>query len=239
MEKPDTTHNYILVLLIAILVITAYAALKPLNVNVSGNVQQNIITVTGNYEVSVQPDKAEVFLGAETESPTALESQQRNAEIISNIKAALAPKNIPENAVETSSYSLQPVYDYSDSKNPRLVGYKTIHMLKIKLQDIGKSGTAIDAAVGAGANRVDGVQFSVSNEQEYRSQALREASKNARQKADSIASGLGVGVKKVVQASEGFVNIIPIFVKAAEAASTDISPGQVKITASVSVSYEI
>jgi hypothetical protein len=207
----------------------------------------NLIDVTGTYTNYVDPDKVDIYVGAQTDADKASDSQQQNAAIMQNIRNGLSLKGITSKSIQTTQYSLQQIREWDDIKREYVnKGYRTIHILKIKLTDINKAGEIIDIAVSNGANRVDNVVFGLSDtvEKQMRIQALTEAGKNAKEKADAIASGLGISITKVNRASESSVWVTPYYAMkenlaaGVAAAPTEISPGQIQISASVGVSYE-
>jgi uncharacterized protein YggE len=212
--------------------------------------EKRTISVSGVYAISVDPDKAEVTIGVENQETTAQLSQQQNAKLIEKIKSTLLANGISKTDIETSYYSVYPVKTYpracyeGDCDNePRITSYRTTHLLKVTVRDIDKVGKCIDLAVNAGANKVNQISFGLSDEKRdtLYNDALAEAARNARIKADAIADGLGVRVTDIVSASEGYVSVTPIYrsLSASEASyDTDISPGEVSVSASVSVVYE-
>lgn len=204
---------------------------------------KDTLTVTGSATLSSTPNKVDVYLGVETEKPTALESQQTNAQLMQAVRNAITGVGIPADAIKTTSFRLSVVRNYQP-KPPQIVGYKTTHLLKIPSSDIAQAGQIIDAATSAGANVISNVAFGLTSDiqKQLKAQALKSAAENAREKAESIASGLGVSIVKVVQASEGSVGITPVFrgfEAAAEQAPTEITPGDVDVSAVVTVVYEI
>ncbi len=176
-------------------------AISPTNPSVGTDLQRSI-TTTGIAQINVEPDKAEIMLGVETQSKTAQTSQQENARIITAIKQALVSKGISKEDIVTSHYNVYPQRDWKDNTY-EIVGYRTVHMLKINTKNLEKVGEYIDAAVNAGANRVQGVYFSLTNEKrdQIKIDALAMAAKNARVKADAIASGLEVRIVRVLSAT--------------------------------------
>jgi hypothetical protein len=210
---------------------------------------KNLINVNGDAKLSADPEKVEVSLGAETTASTAKESQTDNANIMNAIRNSLKSIGIASKDIKTTQYSLD-VVQHWDEKNEKYVidGYRTTHIIKIESTDINKAGDIIDKAVQSGANKVNGVVFSLTDDtiKELRLSALKQAGINAKEKADAMASSLGVTITRVNQASEGYVYYQPYnvpktyeAVSSATAAPTEISPGQIEITASISVSYEI
>ena len=224
-----------------------YGDLKILSAQSSGETK-NTIDVTGTYTAYADPDKVEVYLGVQTDSTDASTSQQQNADILQKIRNGLASKGVSSSSIQTTQYNLEQIKEWDETKRDYInKGYRTTHILKVKLTDINKAGEIIDVAVENGANRVDSVVFGLSDSKAstMRTQALTEAAKNAREKADAISSGLGVKITKVDHASEGYVGVTQYYATknsvggmAEAAAPTEISAGQIEISASVSVSYE-
>jgi uncharacterized protein YggE len=214
-----------------------------------GQVTDKTLFVSGTASASSDPDKVTIVFSVETEDKSASVSQQQNAQLTSAVKAALVAKGIAAGDIETVYYQLYQDRQYDpDLRRYVDMGFKTAHSMKVELSDVGRAGEIIDAAVGAGANSVSSVSFGLSDGrmEQLRMQALEEAASNAKQKAGSIASGLGVAVSRVMSASEGYSYSPAPYVSydmAAGAGSTetrtDIVPGEVQVTAQVSVVFEI
>ncbi len=239
--------------LIVLIALSFFAASAGMAQTTTDN-EKRTITVNGQYKTSMSPDKAEIYLGVETQSTTARQSQQDSANIIQAIKSSLYALGLTSADIETTSYSIYPVYEYQacssgtcpTPSSPKLIGYKTSHMLKIKASNIDKVGQYLDAAVKAGANDVSSIVFTLSDSKRNQlyKQALTEAAKNAKASADAIAAGLGTHVTGIVSATEGSTYAVPYYRTLAagapeSGAATDISPGMIEVSASLSVVYEI
>jgi uncharacterized protein YggE len=205
-----------------------------------------LLNVNGEAKLSADPEKVEVYLGAETDASTAKQSQQNNAEIMQAIRDALKSIGINSKDIETTQYSLTVVQHWDEDTDKYIItGYRTTHIIKIKSSDINKAGDIIDKSVQSGANKVNNVVFSLTDEKikQMKLEALKKAGLNAKEKADAIANSLGVTIKRVYQASEGYVYYQPYYaqkgVGMVAEAPTEISPGQIEISASLSVSYEL
>lgn len=238
-----------LLLIVGIVVLAVMVGLKPNNINVktSSELPADTIDVTGTTTLTVDPDKAEILLGVETQAVTAIESQQQNANIMQKVKNALRAAGVQDKDIETSQYSVNVIRDYTEKGQQKIIGYKTVNIIKISTTKLSSAGALIDAAIDAGADRVDSVQFTLtkSKEAEIRKEAILKASQNARERADAIANGLDIKLTKVKRASEGYVSIMPYYksfdtLAAAEVreSTTSISPGMIEISASVNVGYE-
>ncbi|MEM2974154.1 MAG: SIMPL domain-containing protein, partial [Candidatus Micrarchaeia archaeon] len=181
----------------------------------------------------------------ETVNESANFSQHSNAIIMQEIKSALADVGVNANEIETVAYYLYPVKEYDKDGNVILSGYKTVHSVKITSYDLNKAGAIIDTVVAAGANRIDSVVFGLTDEErdKYKAIVVNSSIDNAKQKAESMAMRMGVRVTKVKHFSESSVYISPYprfekdFFTAAP--STEITPGQIEVSASIEVVYKI
>jgi uncharacterized protein YggE len=214
-----------------------------------GEVTDNTLFVSGSATASDNPDKVTILFSVETQDDSALVSQQENAQKTATVRSALMGIGLESDSIETTSYNLAQVREYNpDTRTYVNKGFKTTHSMKVELSDISKAGEVIDTAVSAGTNNINGIYFGLSDSKlnELRMQALESAAENARDRADSIAKGLGVTVNRVMSASESYTPS-PVYrnYAVAEASvagadeSTEITPGDVSVTATVSVVFEI
>jgi uncharacterized protein len=198
------------------------------------------IGAQGTAEVRATPDRAIIRFGVQFDAPEAQAAQGRVSEAMQQVIQALRRLDISENCIATERLDLSPVYEQKG--RPRLVGYHASNVVRVELNDLARLGPAIDAAVGAGANNVEGIQFTVANEAPLRSQALRQASEEARAKAQAIAEALGVHLGDLIEASEGGVEVTwPRIVTPGrmDGAPTPVQPGEMTVRATVTVHYAI
>lgn len=209
----------------------------------------NTIIVTGTGTVYMPPDEALVYLGVQTTSDDVKDAQKSNAEKMEQIIKALKEAGIKEDDIETSSYSLYPLKEYYYGMYPidemprDQTGYVVSNQLQVKVKDFNRVGDIIDVAVEAGANQVNGVSFTLSEQtqQKGREQALKNAVKAARDDADILASALGVRITGPVQASTGggtYYAPMPYPAMMEGSAGTPIQPGDVSVSAYVTITYQ-
>lgn len=205
------------------------------------------ISVTGQGGVASQPDEVRVQMRVETESQSAAGAQGQNAEISQKVRAALAGAGVPEDKLSTTNYRVSPQQEYVEELRKYVkTGFVTVHSLEVKLSSINDAGKVVDAAVGAGA-LVDNIQFGLSDskQSELSRSALSLAGRNALEQARVAAESLGVKIKGLVSASVGggYTPYPVSYSKGvfAEAASapTQISPGELTVTSTVSAVFEI
>ncbi|MBR2572684.1 MAG: SIMPL domain-containing protein [Clostridia bacterium] len=163
------------------------------------------ISTTGEGHVMMDPDRAVVTLGVEQVSDTVAEGQADVNERVASIRAALAelgvdPRNITVSDLSIYTYS---DYGYEDEQGP--AEYQITHTLDVTLSDPSQAGAVIDAAIEAGANRLNSVYFSVSDGTEAYRQALAMAVEDARAKAEVLSAAAGLeldGLKSLYEGSE-------------------------------------
>ena len=236
----DWNQIIIAILAIGILVLSGYFVYS------SRAQVDSTMDISGTASMMVGPDKIEVYMTVETQNESANVSQQKNAELVQAVKSALADLGFRANDTETVSYYLTPVYEYDRDGTATFVGYKTEHSIKVTSLDINKVGAIVDAAVGAGINRVDNIVFGLtdSRRDQLKAQVVNSSIDDAKQKAEVQAARMGIKVVKVKHFSESSVYYAPLMYESMKAIpsagpSTDISPGQIEVSASVSVTYQI
>ncbi len=206
---------------------------------------EKLIYTSTTGEVLARPDQAEISLAVQTENADAQVAQQNNAAQMAATIAALERAGIPSDQIKTTGYSIYPVYDDSSSVlGQRLKFYRVTNTLHITLTDIARTGEIVDLAVANGANQVNSISFSLSESQQktFRSEALRDAMNRSRTDADTVAAagGLTISGIKEITVSGGYYPVPLADYRYAEGTakvSTPIVPGDVTVTASVSVTY--
>jgi uncharacterized protein YggE len=191
------------------------------------------LSVGGHGEVLVAPDMARITVGVQSKGQDAREALSRNSTSLNAVVAAIEGQGVAASRIQTSDLSLW----YDDQHG----NYVASHNLDVRIDDVNKVGSVLDAAVGAGANTSWGVSFALKDESAARAQALQAAIADARKRANSMASALGVSVTGVVSAGEATVNVVqppyPAAAQASAAAGTNVQPGQLTISADVTVVY--
>ncbi len=197
------------------------------------------LTVSGYGEVTYTPDEAVITFVALGYGETATEALDKCSSKASAIISAIEKLGISKENMKTSSITINPRYDW-EQKPPKLVDYEASYTLMIKVNDITLVGKVIDAAFSAGADRMYGLQFTISEEKKSGliDQAIKAALNDAMRKAETTASHLGlkvVGIESInLSPQQAPPIIIREEVKAAGGyAEVPIVPGEGKISVSV------
>ncbi len=205
--------------------------------------QPPAIATVGESIVTARPDRARIDVGVVTQANTSQAAVSQNAQKLEETMKRLRALLGSNADIKTVSYSLQPNYRYpKEGGEPTISGYTATNIIRVTLDDLTKVGEVIDTASGAGANRVQSLQFTLKDDQEIQAQALREAAIRARKKADALASALGVRTVRILNVTESSQPVYPVrdvaFARA-EAATTPIEPGMIEVRAIVSLTVEI
>src|SRR6266481_5364344 len=217
------------------------AALALLSVTAQAQTQQRraVVVAVGQGTVSVQPDEAKVQFSVVTQAVTAQDAASQNANQVTAVLAALRSVLGPNANLKTLSYSLNPTY--SSGSQPVLTGYIATNTVQVTLSDLSLIGKVIDTGIQAGANRVQGLQFDLKDDQPTRAQALKLATVEAKAHADAMASGLGLKTGAAISIQEGFATTVPPvrLGTAAPTATTPVETGTVDVTATVTLEVEL
>lgn len=230
--------------IVAIVLISAVATTRPLSIQTnSPSNTQKTLQVMGVGTVSAQPDQAIILLAVQTQAATATQASSDNALIMSKVMDVLANIGIGKSSIETVSYSLAPIYEYKQDQTtpPKIVGYAVRNAIQVTLSDFSVVGEALDAAINAGVNEVQGVMFTLSNAAltKIEKQALQLAIQDADGKAKAVASSLGVTLLGPISVTPGYV-YQPMFEKASISGNqTPIQPGTLQVTVNVQITYQI
>jgi uncharacterized protein YggE len=205
------------------------------------------VRATGDATVIVQPDLARVDIGVVSEAATAQAAAAQNAKQLTAVLAELKKVAGPGAQIETLNYWVNPKYRHGEGRAPAIVGYTATNTVRVTLSDLSKVSTIIDTATKSGANTIQGINFTLKDENAARAQALQPAARQARSSAESIASALGLRVIRVVSAEEGQQPPIRPFQERAmmaqaamaDAPPTPVEPRSIEVHAMVTVTLEV
>jgi len=210
-----------------------------------------ILSVTGTGTVQRQPDRAVVLVAVESRATTAQAAATANATKMDAIYAALRRMNIVPPKVATISYELQPQYNQPDQRNggeyvPRIIGYVAVNMVRVEVDSVPRTGSVLDAVIGAGANRIANLSFELKDMESARLEALRIAVQRARAEAEVVAEAAGqkLGSPQSISSSSQWQpqpmyrrDVMAVEVGMAAPPPTPVEAGNLTIQASVSINY--
>lgn len=203
------------------------------------------ISVSGSGTVGADPDRVVVRLGVETVAETADAALSENSEQMEAVIDALTEAGVPEATIQTEIVQLEPRYE-SPEREPgqptqrELVGYLAANVVRVSSEGVGGIGELLDAATQAGANRVEGINFEVTNPEEVLGEARQLAWEDAQQKAEQLVSLSDAELGDVLSISESTRGPQPVRLRAEEMeAAVPIQSGTEEIRVDVQVVWAI
>ncbi len=201
------------------------------------------ITISSQGSVKVVPDAVRINATSTNVAPTSKEALAATAKTSAAVRAALLAAKIDKKDIATQSVSVYPEYKY-DNNTSVLVGYRASQTFTIVVRAAATAGDVVDAIVAAGGDslQLNGATPFVLDNTKAATAARTVAVKNARAKAASYASLLGVKLGKVnylVENSAPTPYVPVMAVAKTEADSTVVDLGEQDVTVSVTVQWSL
>ena len=211
---------------------------------------RSIINVSATGEASIAPDLAFLSLTVMRESQTAREALTANNAAMTEVLAAMKAFGIEDRDLQTSNFSINPIYVYPDSSQsqstPKITGYQVSNGLSVRLRDLAKLGELLDQAVTLGVNSIGNVTFGNDKPDEAIKTARIEAMKEAVDKAKVLVEAAGAKLGKIISINESSNQPQPMAMMARMEAADSAAPKSVPVAAgessyavNVNVSFEI
>jgi len=238
------------IMILAVLFIAVLAMAGTASAEVTED--DRLIHVSGTGKVTTDPDVVKISIAVETENTDAVKAQQENAQRMTQTVNSLKALGLTDDEISTAGYNIYSYNTGSDSpfgKDKKI--YKVTNTVVVDTKKIDLAGDIIDASVMNGANRINSIYFTLSDEktQSLRSQAITAAVEQAKLDADAVSAALGVTISGVKSVNVGssytpyrYDNSMDYAVMekvAGSAVPTPIDPDTVDVTASVSIDYLI
>ncbi len=217
--------------------------------NVDNN--DNRISLVSSETVEVVPDMAELQISIRTEHVDAKVCQQENTKKLNQLLEYLKGEGYEEESIETSGFSLNPRYDWSDNTQ-KLVGYDMRTSVTVTDIPMEKIGAMLTSVVENGANEIDSVSYFSSQYDQAYNQALAKAIELSKGKGEALAEASGMKLGPVLKIQEQSDNQYGRYVSAnvtasknlamaaaGEAVAMDVMPGEMQVTAEITVEFEL
>ncbi len=204
------------------------------------------MTVNGSGQIYLKPDIAYIYVGVHTENVSAASAVAENNTKTARLVEALTGFGVAAEDVRTTNFSIWPSQQFTPEGQPMETKYMVDNTVYVTVRDLSKLGDMLDGAVKAGANSINSITFDVADKTQAMSDARKAAVAAAKKQAEELASAAGVSLVNV-QSIQYFDSMpVPVFegkgmgggAMAADVA-VPINPGQLQLTATVTLTYEI
>lgn len=212
-----------------------------------GMMPERSVTTSGQAAVRLAPDRAWVTVGIEARALKPQEAQKKAALAMQAVHQKLESLGIPKDAIRTVAFNLNADWDYTNNRRV-LRGYVVSNHIEVKVDALDTLADVLDQSIAAGANAIHGVRWDLQNRDRVERDALRQAVDDAKQRAEVAVAAAGATLGPVLRISEQRYEARPMprdmMMRAqtageAGAPETPISPGEIEVRATVTVSFSI
>ena len=205
------------------------------------------MSVNGSGQVFLAPDIAYINIGVHTEKATATDAVAENKDQTQKVIDSLKGAGVDPKDISTTNFSIWTNTQYSPDGQQTGTSYVVDNTVSVTVRKLDNLGDLLDSAVASGANNVNSIQFDVADKTAALKEARAEAVKDAKAQAQELADAAGVTLGEIQSIS--FNDTLPVpyantFGKGgggavAEAAAVPIQPGQLTLTVTVNMTYDI
>lgn len=216
------------------------------------------LAVRGRAEVSKPADLLWLHISVTSRKPDAQAALRDNSTRMAAVIKALKALGIGDEEYETERVEVDPIFSEEPYEPPpdwqaKLLGYSVVNAIRARTRQIDKAAAMVQAVCEAGADSL-WVSFGLTDEQKPRDEAITAATANAKRDARTLADAAGVRLVRMRSivlddADEPrweelsryrFAGIGSFFSAPGEdPARPSIKPGDVNITATVAIVYEV
>lgn len=204
-----------------------------------------VITVRGVASIRTEPDEAVlwVVLSALEDAPgTALaDVSDRSAALV----ALLDESGVEKTDRSTAGVTVEEEFDHTQ-EGRRSLGHRASSRVSVRLSDPEVMGRLIARATGELGARIDGPRWLISLGNPARLEAARQASEDARRRAEAYAEGIGARLGRLIALSEPGTHAPAVatglgFVRAARASMSEmpIESGEHEVAASIEATFAL
>ena len=198
-----------------------------------------VLATSGQGEAKVTPDRASVMVNVQSRAATAAPAAADNASRTRSVLDAIGKLGLSKEQLSTEGYTVYPEMQYDRNGGaPKVSGYVVTNTVRAETKRPEQAGAIVDAALGAGANMINGLSFYASSIDEARRQAITAAVASARADAEAMARAAGGTLGSLIELSTGGPTVPPrpmydmaIRAKSSmQAEATPVNPGQQTVT---------
>jgi uncharacterized protein YggE len=205
---------------------------------------QRTINVSGTGQVTIKPDIAYINIGVHTETPSAADAVAQNNTSSQAVIDALKAAGVAADDLQTTNFNIYPNNVTGPDGKTTSTTYVVDNTVAVKVRDLTKLGAVLDAAVKAGANNVNSIQFDLVDKTKALSDARSAAVKAAKDEATQLAAAAGVTLGDIQTINYNENTPGPVFYAkgssmAVSNASVPVSAGTMDISVNVTITYEI
>jgi uncharacterized protein YggE len=222
------------------------SACGPTTINQAAQPAIRTLNVNGAGQVSLTPDLAYIYIGVHDEASTPSDAVDSNKAHTTSVIDAIKNAGVKEKDINTTNFSIWPSQQYGPDGTITGTTYMVDNTVYVIVRDISSLGSLLDAAITAGANNINSIQFDVADKTDAVKEARAKAVEDAKAQAQELADAAGVTLGDIQNISFYDNSPVPMYSGKGGGGGVDmanssvpIQPGQLNISVSVNILYEI
>ena len=222
--------------------VVAYYTAHP----VPSNLQERTVTFSASGKAVGVPDVAKLTMSVIEEGDSVAIVTEAGNEKMNAIIGVVKGSGVEETDIRTTSYRLQPVYNYK-TQPYEIEKYSLTQAVTVTVRNFDDIALLIDQTTKAGANSVSTPVFEIDDPETVKTEAREEAFAKVTAKAQAMAEVTGVTLGDIVTFSEDandYGRYEYDYALSEDSLSVSkelpsIEPGSEEVTVTVSVTYEL
>lgn len=237
--------------LLLLLFMLSFIQLSYASQNTNDNKEKGFISLSASEIKELEPTVANITFAVENTANDAQKATLENNLISNKIIDAL--KQITDektDTIQTTNFSVRPVY-YTSSGKRVIKNYTAVNSVTVETKDITKVAKLIDIAIQNGANRVNGLYYSIENEKQVCNSLYPEIIKGLKLQATTLAQAAGTsldglkhmnvscGSDTMVSNGRFYAKGVTMDSSSSESYSTPVEAGKIKIRVHVNADFYV
>jgi len=187
------------------------------------------------------------MVNVQTRAATAAAAGSENARRTTAVLDALGKLGLPKSQLSTEGYTVYPETQYDQNgRAPKVTGYVVTNTVRAETHRPEQAGAIVDAALGAGANMINGLSFYASSIDAPRREAIAAAVASARADAEAMAMAAGGSLGSVIELStqgptappRPMYDMAMVSRKSEAAVPTPVNPGEQTVSVYVNARWQ-
>jgi uncharacterized protein YggE len=210
--------------------------------------QPNTVYVGAEGKFESAPDTAQIQFNVFAQENTSQAAYQGASKNVEQVRQVLRANGIDPKAANIGFLSLQPVYEYRPKQ--RVIGYRVMTDVTLKLKDFAKVGPITQQLADANVSETQTLSYTLENIDEAKNKAVEDAYRRAHSSAETLARACARTLGELSFASvDTFENpriVMPHMARsvsamaaAAPAPTEEFTPQTVTVTAHVNALFNL
>ncbi|WP_068114609.1 SIMPL domain-containing protein [Tropicimonas marinistellae] len=204
------------------------------------------LTVSGEGRVNVAPDMAVLRLGVVASDKDASGAVREMSARMGAVLERLQSAGIAERDIQTSSLTVRPKPQRDATRNENGVDLGTFEAsteVTVRLRDLERLGSLLDAVAQDGANLFRGLSFGIQEPETVNDFARRKAVEDAMRRAAVYVDAAGVSLGPILSIEELGGPVSPRMMRAEadgfSGGSVPVAAGELSVTSAVTITYAL